>query len=61
MPGSGRSPWQRKWQPTPVLLSGKSNEHRSPAGYSPWGHKGVGYDLVTEQQRYLWVILISRR
>ena len=24
-PGLGRSPWRRKWQPTPVLLPGKSH------------------------------------
>ena len=23
IPGSGRSPWRRKWQPTPVLLQRK--------------------------------------
>ena len=26
-----------KWQPTPVLLPGKSHEWRSLVGYSPWG------------------------
>ena len=28
-----------KWQPTPVLLPGKSHEQRSVVGYSPWSHK----------------------
>ena len=28
-----------KWQPTPVLLPGKSHERRSLLGYNPWGHK----------------------
>ena len=32
-------PWQMKWQPTPVFLSGKSRGQRSLAGYSPWGQK----------------------
>ena len=32
-------PWRRKWQPTPVLLPGKSHGWRSLVGYSPWGHK----------------------
>ena len=32
-------PWKRKWQPTPVLLPGKSHGQRSLVGYSPWGHK----------------------
>ena len=33
--------WQRrrKWQPTPVLLPGKSHGQRSLVGYNPWGHK----------------------
>ena len=39
IPGSGRFPWRRKWQPTPVLLPGKSHRWRSLVGYSPWGHK----------------------
>ena len=37
LPGSGRSPWRRKWQSTPVFLPGKSHEQRSRAGYSTWG------------------------
>ena len=32
-------PWRRKWQPTPVLLPGKSHGQRSLAGYSPKGGK----------------------
>ena len=38
-PWAGKSPWRRKWQPTPVSLSGKSHGQRSLAGYSPWGHQ----------------------
>ena len=33
---------RRKWQPTPVSLSGKSHEQRSLVGYSPWGRKKLG-------------------
>ena len=29
------------------ILPGKSHEQRSLMGYSPWGHKGVRLDLVT--------------
>ena len=32
-------PWRRKWQPTPVLLPGKSHGQGSRAGYSPWSRK----------------------
>ena len=31
--------WRRKWQPTLVLLPGKSHGWRSLVSYSPWGHK----------------------
>ena len=47
IPGLGRFPWSRKWQLIPVFLPGKSHARfqRSLAGYSLWGHKGVGDDL----------------
>jgi len=35
----GKIPWCRAWQPTPVLLPGKSHGQRSLAGYSPWSSK----------------------
>ena len=39
VPGLGRFPWRRKWQPAPVFLPGKFHGHRSLVGYSPWGCK----------------------
>ena len=30
-----KSPWRRKWQPTPVFLPGESHGRRRLAGYSP--------------------------
>ena len=39
IPGPGRSPKERKWQPTPVLLPGISHGRRSLVGYGPWGCK----------------------
>ena len=39
IPGSGRSPGSRKWQPSPVFLPGKFHGQRSLVGYSPWGRK----------------------
>jgi len=30
--------WRRQWQPTPVLLPGKSHGVRSLVGCSPWGN-----------------------
>ena len=29
--------WRRKWQPTPVFLTGESHGRRSLVGCSPWG------------------------
>ena len=31
--------WRRQWQPTPVLLPGKSHGRRSLVGCSPWGRQ----------------------
>ena len=39
IPGSGRSPGEGKWQPTPVFLPGESHGWRSLVGYSPRGRK----------------------
>ena len=41
IPGSGRFPWRRKWQPTPVFLPRESHGESSLVGYSPWGRKGL--------------------
>ena len=35
----GKIPWNRKWQPTLVLLPGRSHGQRSLVGCSPWGRK----------------------
>ena len=47
IPGSGRFPWWRAWQPTPELLPGESHGQRSLAGYSPWGHKELDMTEMT--------------
>ena len=31
--------WRRKWQPTPVFLTGEFHGKKSLAGYSAWGRK----------------------
>ena len=35
-PWVGKASWNRKWQPTPVFLLGKSRGPKSLVGYSPW-------------------------
>ena len=39
---------RRQWQPTPVLLPGKSHERRSLVGYK-WGHEELD---MTEQLHF---------
>ena len=39
VPGVGKIPWRRAWQPTPVFLLGESHGQRRLAGYSPQGRK----------------------
>ena len=39
IPGSGRFPWRREQQPTPVFSPGESRGQRSLAGYSPWSRR----------------------
>ena len=39
IPGLGRSPWSRKWQPTPVYLPRIFHGQRSLVGYGPSGRK----------------------
>ena len=46
--------WRRKWQPTLVLLPGKSHKQRSLVGYSPWGHKELD---MTERLHFTHFIL----
>ena len=54
IPGLGRSPGERKWQPSPVFLPGKSHGQRL-AGDSRWDLKRVGYDWATkQQQQQMW-------
>ena len=55
IPGSGRFPWRRTWQPTPVCLAEKSHGRRILAGYSPWGRKESD---MTEQLHFFFTFSI---
>ena len=50
--------WAR-WQPTPIFSSGKSHGHRTLTGYSPWGYKRVGDNLVTKQQHIYMIVAFT--
>ena len=40
IPGWGRFPWRRKWQPTSVFLPGEPHGQRSLVCFGPWGQRG---------------------
>ena len=44
----GKTPWRRKWEPTPVFLPGEFHGQRSLVGYGPWDHKESDMTNVTE-------------
>ena len=46
-PWVGNIPWRRKWQPTPVLLSGKFR------GLKSMGSQRVGHDWVTSLSLFI--------
>ena len=46
-------PWRRKWQPTPVLLPGKSPGQKSLVGYSPRGLRES--DMAVHARCSLWL------
>ena len=41
-------PWRRAWQPTPILLPGKSHGERGLASYGPWVCKELDMTEVAE-------------
>ena len=50
LPGLGRFPWRRKWQPTPVFLLGKTPWTEGPGRLQSMGLQQAGYNLETEQR-----------
>ena len=55
-PWVGKTPWRRKWQPTPGFWPGKPQQWRSLGGYSPWICKGVGYCWATKRQQCILIL-----
>ena len=49
IPESRRFPWRRKWQSSPIFLSGETHRQRRLKDDSPWGRKRVRCDLATKQ------------
>ena len=53
-----KTPWRRKWQPTPVLLLEKSHGQRNLIGHSPWVCKELNMteELSTHAHKDGWNI-----
>ena len=51
IPGLGRSPWRRKWQPTPVFLPGKIPWTEEPGGLQYMEFQRVRHGLATKQKQ----------
>ena len=47
--------WRRKWQPTPVFLSGESQGWGSLVGCRLWGRAELDTTEATQQQQQQWV------
>ena len=45
--GSGRPPWRKVWEPTPVFLLGEPHGQGSLVGYSPRSHEELDVTEVT--------------
>ena len=52
-----KSPWRRKWQPTPVFLPGKPHGQRNLAGYSPWGRKESDMTYRLNNSNNIWSLM----
>ena len=48
IPGLGRFPWRRIWQPTVVFLTGESPWTEEPGGLQSTGLQRVGHDRATK-------------
>ena len=49
IPGLGRFPWRRKWQPTPVILPGESLDKGAWWATKSWHKVAKSCDVATKQ------------
>ena len=54
--GSERSAGEENGNPLQHSCLGNPMDRRSLVGYSPWGHKRTGHNLVTKQQQSYYLI-----
>ena len=51
-PCGAKTPWRRKWQPTPGLLPGAAHGQRSLVGCKPWGR--AESDMAEQLGAHTW-------
>ena len=56
IPGFGRSPGGRAWQPTPVFLPGETPWTEEPGGLHSMGSQRVGHYSATKHSTYKYNI-----
>ena len=56
IPGLGRFPWRRVWQPTPVFLPEESSRMEEPGGLQSMGSQRVGHDWVTSTHTCMFTL-----
>ena len=54
IPGSGRFPWRRKWQPISVFLPEKFHGQNSLEGYSLWSRKESDTTEQLSTYTHIW-------
>ena len=54
IPGLGRFPWRKAWQPTLVFLPREFHGQRDLAGYSPWGRSESDTTEETYHEGITW-------
>ena len=60
IPGLGSSPREGNGNPLQYSCPGNPMDQRSLVGYSPWGHKRVGHNLATKQQKQVPIIVLGK-
>ena len=57
-PGVGKTPWSKRWQPTPVFLPGESHGQRSLASYCPWGRESQTWQQLNHHHSFIYFFQI---
>ena len=65
IPGEGKIPWKREWQPPPVFLPGEFYGQSSLVSYCPWDHKELdecywGYKSGNSLKKLHTIFKVSR-